>query len=78
MPFAFTGPGIPRAGNPVRTEAGDGVVTSGSLSPCLEKGIGMAYLPVAAAAPGTSIEVDVRGTPRAAEVAEKPLYRKAP
>ena len=38
----------------------------------------MAYLPVAAAAPGTSIEVDVRGTPRAAEVAEKPLYRKAP
>ena len=77
-PFAFTGPGIPRAGNPVRTEAGDGVVTSGSLSPCLEKGIGMAYLPVAAAAPGTAIEVDVRGTPRAAEVAEKPLYRKAP
>ena len=77
-PFAFTGPGIPRAGNPVRTEAGDGLVTSGSLSPCLEKGIGMAYLPVTAAAPGTAIEVDVRGTPRAAEVAEKPLYRKAP
>ena len=78
VPFAFTGPGIPRAGNPVRTGAGDGVVTSGSLSPCLEKGIGMAYLPVAAASPGTAIEVDVRGTPRAAEVAEKPLYRKAP
>ncbi len=54
------------------------MVTSGSLSPCLEKGIGMAYLPVTAAAPGTAIEVDVRGTPRAAEVAEKPLYRKAP
>ena len=78
VPFAFTGPGIPRAGNPVRTGAGDGLVTSGSLSPCLEKGIGMAYLPVAAASPGTAIEVDVRGTPRAAEVAEKPLYRKAP
>ena len=45
VPFAFTGPGIPRAGNPVRTEAGEGVVTSGSLSPCLEKGIGMAYVP---------------------------------
>ena len=78
VPFAFTGPGIPRAGNQVRTEAGDGVVTSGSLSPCLEKGIGMAYLPVAAAAAGTPIEVDVRGKPRTAEVADKPLYQKAP
>jgi aminomethyltransferase len=73
-PFAFTGPGIPRPGNPVRTPAGEGVVTSGSLSPCLEIGIGMAYLPSAAAEPGTEIEVDVRGKQRAAEVREKPLY----
>jgi aminomethyltransferase len=77
VPFAFTGPGIPRAGNAVRTEAGDGVVTSGSLSPCLDTGVGMAYLPVAAAEPGTPVEVDVRGTPRAAEVRERPLYRRA-
>jgi aminomethyltransferase len=76
VPFAFTGPGIPRQGNPVHTAQGDGVVTSGSLSPCLEIGIGMAYVPVAAAAPGTTLEVDVRGKPRAAEVREKPLYRK--
>ncbi len=76
VPFAFTGPGIPRQGNTVRTEHGDGVVTSGSLSPCLELGIGMAYVPVAAAEPGTTLEVDVRGKPRAAEVREKPLYRK--
>jgi aminomethyltransferase len=76
VPFAFTGPGIPRQGNPVRTEQGVGVVTSGSLSPCLEIGIGMAYVPVAAAAPGTKLEVDVRGKARAAEVREKPLYRK--
>jgi aminomethyltransferase len=88
VPFAFTGPGIPRQGNTVRTVTGeravrastrshgDGVVTSGSLSPCLELGIGMAYVPVAAAEPGTTLEVDVRGKPRAAEVREKPLYRK--
>ena len=76
VPFAFTGPGIPRQGNPVRTEHGEGVVTSGSLSPCLEIGIGMAYVPVAAAAPGNTLEVDVRGKPRAAEVREKPLYRR--
>ena len=75
-PFAFTGPGIPRQGNAVQTEAGEGVVTSGTLSPCLELGIGMAYLPIAATEPGTRIEVDVRGKPRAAEVREKPLYDK--
>ena len=76
VPFAFTGPGIPRQGNAVHAEHGEGVVTSGSLSPCLEVGIGMAYVPVAAAKPGTQLEVDVRGKSRAAEVREKPLYRK--
>ena len=74
VPFAFTGPGIPRQGNPVHTQAGAGVVTSGSLSPCLDIGVGMAYLPVEAAAPGTAIEVDVRGKARRAEVRAKPLY----
>jgi aminomethyltransferase len=74
VPFAFTGPGIPRQGNPVRTEAGAGVVTSGSHSPCLGTGIGMAYLPLAAAQPATPIEVDVRGKLRSAEVRERPLY----
>jgi aminomethyltransferase len=74
VPFAFTGPGIPRQGNPIRSEAGDGVVTSGSLSPCLETGIGMGYLPLAASEPGTTIEVDVRGKLRSAEVRTKPLY----
>lgn len=72
--FAFTGPGIPRPGNPV---VPDGVVTSGTLSPCLESGIGMAYVPVAAAEPGTPIEIDVRGKLRPAEVKEKPLWRKS-
>jgi aminomethyltransferase len=76
VPFAFTGPGIPRQGNPVRTEEGDGVVTSGTLSPCLEIGIGMAYVPRAAAEPGTPIEVDVRGKKRSAEVRKRPLYEK--
>ena len=74
VPFAFTGPGIPRQGNPIRAEAGEGVVTSGSLSPCLDVGIGMGYLPVEASDPGTSIQVDVRGKLRDAEVREKPLY----
>jgi aminomethyltransferase len=78
VPFAFTGPGIPRQGNAVTAPHGAGVVTSGSLSPCLEIGIGMAYVPVEDAEPGTRIEVDVRGKPRAAEIRAKPIYRKGP
>lgn len=73
VPFRFTGPGIPRPGNPV---AGGGEVTSGTLSPCLGVGIGMAYLPAPRARPGQEIEIDVRGRLRRAVVAEKPLYRK--
>ena len=36
----------------------------------------MAYVPLAAAAPGTKLEVDVRGKARAAEVRRRPLYDK--
>jgi aminomethyltransferase len=73
VPFALTGPGIPRPGNPV---VGGGVVTSGTMSPCLGIGIGMAYVPVERAEPGTELEIDVRGKIRPAVVKEKPLYRK--
>ena len=77
VPFAFTGPGIPRQGNPILVDGEPaGVVTSGTLSPCLEHGVGMGYVPTSAAAPGTPIEVDVRGRLRPAEVREKPLYRE--
>jgi aminomethyltransferase len=71
--FALDGPGIARQGNPV---VGGGEVTSGTLSPCLGVGIGMAYVPAALAAPGTRLEIDVRGKIRAAIVKQKPLYRK--
>jgi aminomethyltransferase len=70
--FKLTGPGIARQGNPV---IGGGEVTSGTLSPCLGIGIGMAYLPAARANVGQTFEIDVRGKTREAVVAEKPLYR---
>jgi aminomethyltransferase len=75
-PFRIEGPGIPRQGNPAML--GDervGTVTSGSFSPSLEIGIGMAYLRSDLAEPGTEIEIDVRGKRRPARVASKPLYR---
>jgi aminomethyltransferase len=70
VPFAITGPGIARQGNPV---VGGGVVTSGTLSPTLGYGIGLAYLPADRTEPGTPFEIDVRGKTRAAEVRTKPL-----
>jgi aminomethyltransferase len=76
VPFAFTGPGIPRQGNAVAAPHGEGVVTSGSLSPCLGTGIGMAYVPLEDAEPGTPIDVDVRGKTRPAEVRTRPLYER--
>ncbi|MDP9293760.1 MAG: glycine cleavage system aminomethyltransferase GcvT [Actinomycetota bacterium] len=73
VPFVITGPGIARQGNPVLD---GGEVTSGTHSPCLGIGIGMAYVPAARAQPGTALQIDVRGRTRAAEVRTKPLYRK--
>jgi aminomethyltransferase len=71
--FRMTGPGIARQGNPV---VGGGEVTSGTLSPCLEVGIGMAYVPAERATEGQQLEIDVRGKVRSAVVAKKPLYSK--
>jgi glycine cleavage system T protein (aminomethyltransferase) len=71
--FAIDGPGIARPGNPI---AGGGVVSSGTLSPCLGIGVGLAYVPADRAAVGTRLQIDVRGKMRGAVVREKPLYRK--
>jgi aminomethyltransferase len=73
VPFALTGPGIPRPGNEI---VGGGVVTSGTMSPCLGIGIGMGYVAFERAEPGTELQIDVRGKVRPAVVKEKPLYRK--
>jgi aminomethyltransferase len=71
--FVIDGPGIARQGNPV---IGGGEVTSGTLSPMLGCGIGLAYVPAAQAPAGTPLEIDVRGKMRPAVVKDKPLYRK--
>ncbi len=54
-----------------------GIVTSGTFSPSLEVGIGLAYLPLERAAEGTEFEIDVRGRTRRARVASRPLYAHA-
>src|SRR5262245_57079853 len=73
VPFEMDGAGIPRQGMAI---AGGGEVTSGTHSPMLDKGIGMGYVPVARADPGTQLEIDVRGRERPARVVTKPIYKR--
>jgi aminomethyltransferase len=73
VPFKLTERGVARAGDPV---VGGGHVTSGTFSPSLEIGIGMAYLPRGSSEAGDEFDIDVRGKLRHAQVAERPLYRR--
>jgi len=67
--------GFPRHGYEVRYEGESaGEVTSGTIAPSLDQGIGLAYLPVEAARPGTRIEVVIRNRPVPAEVVRPPFY----
>jgi glycine cleavage system T protein (aminomethyltransferase) len=71
--FVMTERAIPRQGMPI-VEGGE--VTSGSLSPMLDIGIGMGYVPAELAVPETTLTIDVRGRSRGARVAEKPIYKR--
>jgi len=76
VPFRMTEKAIPRQGMAIAAGDGRGEVTSGSLSPMLDVGIGMGYVPAAASRAGSELVIDVRGKPRRAEVSKKPLYKK--
>jgi aminomethyltransferase len=72
VPFTIDGPGIARQGNPI-VEGGE--VTSGTMSPTLGIGIGLAYVKHELASTGTRLSIDVRGRERHALVADRPLHR---
>lgn len=66
----------PRAHYPVLVDGQVvGETTSGALSPTLNEGIAMAYLPPALAKPGQAVRIDIRGRFFAAAVEKKPFYR---
>jgi aminomethyltransferase len=71
VPFVIRDGGIARQGNPI---AGGGVVTSGTQSPCLGIGIGMAYVPVDRSGAGETLQIDVRGKAREGTIVTKPIY----
>lgn len=53
-----------------------GEVTSGNLSPILQKGIGLGYVPATFAKPDTAFSVDIRGKIVPAVTIQPPFYRK--
>lgn len=67
---------IPRPHYPILADNGPaGQVTSGTLSPSLNKGIALGYVRRSLAKAGTQVTVDVRGRPAPAVVVKPPFYR---
>jgi aminomethyltransferase len=75
--FEVEGRGIARQGHGVVSDGAQvGKVTSGTWSPTFEKALGMAYVPPELAAPGTRLDLDVRGKMLPAVVVDLPFYRR--
>jgi aminomethyltransferase len=60
----------PTASHPI------GDVTSGNLSPLLQKGIGLGYVPLRYTEPGASILIEIRSKSVPARIVKPPFYRK--
>jgi len=71
--FVMEDRAIPRQGMPI---GGGGEVTSGTHSPMLDVGVGMAYVRAESSAPESELTIDVRGKPRKARVVKKPIYKR--
>lgn len=68
---------IARQGTPIRSgEKIVGEVTSGTLSPTLQKSIAMAYVDANFAAEGTELQADLKGTLNPAKVVKLPFYKR--
>lgn len=75
--FEMVDRGIPRHDYPIRDAEGNeiGKVTSGSISPILEKGIGMGYVAVGHHKPDTEIFIEIRGKHLKAIVKRPPFIK---
>ena len=69
--------GIPRHGYDIVDGNGNviGNVTSGTMSPCLQKGIGMGYVPILFSKLGAQIYIQVRKNAIPATVIKLPFYK---
>lgn len=78
MPFKMKGKSPPPRPHykVLRDGVAAGELTSGTLSPSLNYGIGMAYLTTPVPKPGEEIEIEIRGQKFPAIIERKPLYKK--
>lgn len=76
--FKFVEKGIPRAHYPIVDKEGNqiGEVTSGTISPSMDMGIGLGYVATEFATPGTEIYISVRNKNLKAVVEKLPLLKK--
>jgi aminomethyltransferase len=51
-----------------------GHITSGTMSPSLQKGIGIGYVNIPFTKTGTAVKVDIRGKQKSAEIVKAPFY----
>jgi aminomethyltransferase len=70
--------GIPRQHYEILDESGQaiGTVTSGTISPSMNTGIGLGYIRSEHALPGTLIRVRIRNKDLQAKVVTLPIYKK--
>ncbi len=75
--FELNERGIPRQGYEILDGDGKaiGKVTSGTMSPSLEKGIGLGYVSVGYSDPGTLIQIQIRNKVIPATVTKLPFYK---
>ena len=75
--FELIEKGVPRHGMKVLANGRDiGVVTSGNLSPRLQKGIGLAYVSASFSQPGARFQIDIRGRLQDAVCVKLPFYKR--
>lgn len=79
IPFRMKGKGPPPRPHYSVWRDGEkvGEVTSGTLSPSLNEGIGMAYVASAHAKTGSELEIEIRGQRLPAVIEKKPFYKKS-
>ncbi|RZJ74830.1 MAG: glycine cleavage system aminomethyltransferase GcvT [Flavobacterium sp.] len=76
--FELTERGIPRHDYEIVDKEGNviGIVTSGTMAPSLNKGIGLGYVPTEFAAPDSEIFIRIRKNDIPAKVVKLPFYKK--
>ena len=75
--FSLPGRSAPRAGYSLLHQGETiGTVTSGSYSPTLDTSIGMGYVLVRYAEPGTTLDLDIRGRVTQVTVTALPFYTR--